>query len=76
VDKRDIARFVATFGSGSPLLLSWIVNLDHEPTLAELERVAIAHALRKKGMSIKSAAHQLGIGRATIYRKLRGYIGG
>ena len=38
--------------------------------LAELERRAIAHALRVTGGNVTRAARALGIGRATMYRKL------
>ena len=38
--------------------------------LAELERRALEHALRVTGGNLKLAAERLGIGRATIYRKL------
>ena len=38
--------------------------------LSELERRAIAHALRVTGGNVTRAARALGIGRATMYRKL------
>ena len=38
--------------------------------LSELERQAIAHALRVTGGNVTRAARALGIGRATMYRKL------
>ena len=38
--------------------------------LAELEKRAIAHALRVTGGNVTRAARALGIGRATMYRKL------
>lgn len=38
--------------------------------LAELERRAIAHALKVTGGNVTRAARALGIGRATMYRKL------
>jgi transcriptional regulator with GAF, ATPase, and Fis domain len=38
--------------------------------LRELERLAIAQALERAGGNVDAAARQLGIGRATIYRRL------
>jgi two-component system response regulator AtoC len=38
--------------------------------LSELERRAIAHALKVTGGNVTRAARALGIGRATMYRKL------
>jgi len=43
---------------------------DEIVPLAELERRAIAHALRVTGGNVTRAARALGIGRATMYRKL------
>jgi DNA-binding NtrC family response regulator len=40
-------------------------------TLAELERDYIAAALRASGGNRAKAAHRLGIGAATLYRKLK-----
>jgi two-component system response regulator HydG len=41
--------------------------------LAEMERRAIVHALRETGGDKLAAARLLGIGKTTLYRKLRGY---
>lgn len=38
--------------------------------LRELERIAIAQALEASGGSVERAAQTLGIGRATLYRRL------
>jgi len=48
------------------------VQLDGDTIvpLAELERRAIAHALKVTGGNVTRAARALGIGRATMYRKL------
>jgi len=43
--------------------------------LAEMERRAIVHALRETGGDKLAAAHLLGIGKTTLYRKLRDYAG-
>jgi transcriptional regulator of acetoin/glycerol metabolism len=39
--------------------------------LAELERRAIVHALGVTGGNVTVAAERLGIGRATLYRKVK-----
>lgn len=41
--------------------------------LDEVERRAIVHALKVTGNNIPDAAQALGIGRATLYRKLKQY---
>ncbi len=41
--------------------------------LEAVERDAIAHALRACGWNVQDAARRLGIGRATIYRKMEKY---
>jgi transcriptional regulator with PAS, ATPase and Fis domain len=41
--------------------------------LAEIERRAVLHALRETGGDKRAAARVLGIGKTTLYRKLRGY---
>jgi DNA-binding NtrC family response regulator len=46
------------------------VDDDTIVPLAELERRAIAHALKVTGGNVTRAARALGIGRATMYRKL------
>jgi DNA-binding NtrC family response regulator len=43
---------------------------DEVVPLAELERRAIEHALRVTGGRVAKAAKLLGIGRATLYRRL------
>jgi DNA-binding NtrC family response regulator len=47
--------------------------LPADATLAELERVAITHALERSGGNRQAAARQLDIGVATLYRKLKEY---
>lgn len=56
--------------SGSHLLPS---NNDAVIPLAELERLAIVHALRNTKGDRTVAAQLLGIGRTTLYRKIRDY---
>jgi len=57
--------------NGQPELISPL-EMDENTIvpLAELERRAIAHALRVTGGNVTRAARALGIGRATMYRKL------
>lgn len=43
------------------------------PTLEELEKGHILHALEQSNNNIKLAAQMLGIGRSTLYRKLEDY---
>jgi transposase len=45
--------------------------MDHGRTLAEVERDYIAAALRASGGNRARAAERLGIGAATLYRKLK-----
>jgi len=47
-----------------------VIEGDAIVPLAELERLAILHALRVTGGNVTRAARALGIGRATMYRKL------
>ena len=47
-----------------------VIEGDEIVPLAELERRAIIHALRVTGGNVTRAARALGIGRATMYRKL------
>ena len=52
------------------------LNDAHKKTIAELERQAIAKALRAYGRSVggkEQAARALGISKATLYRKLKEY---
>ncbi len=45
------------------------------PPLAEMERRAILHSLQENGGNKLAAAHSLGIGKTTLYRKLKEYAG-
>jgi hypothetical protein len=46
---------------------------DSLPSLAEMERTLIRAALDRSGGDRQKAAHMLGIGKTTIYRKLKEY---
>lgn len=46
---------------------------DNFPSLAEMERKLIQAALDRSGGDRQKAAHMLGIGKTTIYRKLKEY---
>jgi transcriptional regulator with GAF, ATPase, and Fis domain len=46
---------------------------DDFPSLAEMERTLIQAALDRSGGDRQKAAHMLGIGKTTIYRKLKEY---
>ena len=50
-------------------------RLDHsiDDSLAAYERAALQNALAKSGGNRKKAAEILGIGEATLYRKMRKY---
>ncbi len=49
---------------------------SNEPlSLAEVERRAILSTVRECGGEKAAAAHHLGIGKSTLYRKLKGYVG-
>lgn len=52
---------------------SHIETPDHLPSLAEMERTLIQAALDRSGGDRQKAAHMLGIGKTTIYRKLKEY---
>ena len=61
-----------------PSQLSPIVDSRRDRTapaavlpLAEVERQALAHALEASGNNVTEAARALGLGRATLYRKLK-----
>jgi len=41
--------------------------------LDEMERIAIEHALRKCSGNVVEAAGKLGLGQATMYRKIKRY---
>jgi transcriptional regulator of acetoin/glycerol metabolism len=43
--------------------------------LAEVERRAILNAVQESGGEKAAAARHLGIGKSTLYRKLKGYAG-
>lgn len=57
-----------TNGTESPAIVA--APADEVVPLAELERRAIEHALRVTGGRVAKAAKLLGIGRATLYRRL------
>lgn len=42
-------------------------------TLEEIEKEAIVETLKETGWKITQSAHLLGIGRATLYRKIKEY---
>lgn len=46
---------------------------DNLPSLKEMERTLIQAALKRSGGNRQRAAHMLGIGKTTIYRKLKEY---
>lgn len=46
---------------------------DQVVPLRDLEKLAIEHALRVTGGSVSAAAQKLGIGRATLYRRLASF---
>ena len=50
-----------------------IFSGDEVLPLREIERMAIAHALSVTGGSVGAAARRLGIGRATLYRRLASF---
>jgi DNA-binding NtrC family response regulator len=52
---------------------SGIFSGDEVMPLREIERMAIAHALSVTGGSVGAAARRLGIGRATLYRRLASF---
>ncbi len=50
------------------------LTATNEPThLAEMERRAVVNAMRETGGDKLAASRLLGIGRTTLYRKLKGY---
>lgn len=61
------ARAAAAMNGGMP------ANSDGVIPLEQVERSAILNALAKTKGDRAAAAHFLGIGRTTLYRKLRGY---
>jgi DNA-binding NtrC family response regulator len=48
-------------------------SLDAPQTLAESERILIMQALERSGFNHSRAAEALGIGRTTLWRKLKEY---
>ena len=63
-----------------PSQLSPVIALESDPSipmailpLAEIERQALIHALEATGNNITQTAQALGIGRVTLYRKLKKY---
>ena len=68
----DGIRTNAPKSSGSPAPAAPVIEPQGDiiVPLAELERRAIAHALKVTGGNVTRAARALGIGRATMYRKL------
>jgi DNA-binding NtrC family response regulator len=55
-------------GVSQPVMVS-----DSLPLLAEMERTLIQAAIKRSGGDRNKAAHMLGIGKTTIYRKLKEY---
>ena len=55
--------------------LHQLINLPPNEVvpLRDLERLAIEHALRVTGGSVSLAAQKLGIGRATLYRRIASF---
>ncbi len=53
--------------------LQRIEGADNFPSLEEMERALIQSALDRTGGDRQKAAHMLGIGKTTIYRKLQEY---
>ncbi len=53
--------------------LQRIEGASNFPSLAEMERALIQSALDRTGGDRQKAAHMLGIGKTTIYRKLQEY---
>ena len=63
-----------------PSQLSPVIALESDPAtpmaimpLAEIERQALIHALEATGNNMTQAAQALGIGRVTLYRRLKKY---
>jgi DNA-binding NtrC family response regulator len=57
----------------SPANSASTIDIDAAMTLDQLERVAIEAALRRTRGNVTRAMKQLGIGRTTLYRKLKRY---
>jgi DNA-binding NtrC family response regulator len=54
-----------------PILFSQISEVQAFPTMAEMERAIIAAAYERSNRRPLEAARLLGIGKTTVYRKLR-----
>jgi len=57
--------------SASPLVLAQASQLSSFPTMAEMERTMILAAYQRSNRKPLEAARLLGIGKTTLYRKLR-----
>ncbi len=57
--------------SASPVVLSLASRSDSFPTMAEMERTMILAAFQRSNRRPLEAARLLGIGKTTVYRKLR-----
>jgi transcriptional regulator of acetoin/glycerol metabolism len=55
----------------APLVLATASKLTSFPTMAEMERAMIVGAYQRSNRKPLEAARLLGIGKATLYRKLR-----
>ena len=55
----------------SPILFSYISEAQTFPTMAEMERAIIAAAYERSNRRPLEAARLLGIGKTTVYRKMR-----
>ena len=55
----------------APILFSQISEAEAFPTMAEVERAIIAAAYERSNRKALEAARLLGIGKTTVYRKLR-----
>jgi len=69
VSRGDLPEVVAGGGRQA----ADVSDLPVEDSLAAYEQAAIRNALHKSGGNRKTAARLLGIGEATLYRKLRAY---
>jgi transcriptional regulator of acetoin/glycerol metabolism len=54
-----------------PVVLGEVHETEVFPTIAEIERAMIVAAYEKSNRKPVVAAHLLGIGKTTLYRKLR-----
>jgi DNA-binding NtrC family response regulator len=55
----------------APILFSQILEAEAFPTMAEMERAIIVAAYERSNRKPLEAARLLGIGKTTVYRKLR-----